>query len=125
MPHQIEFRSSLSPTKLQTRYKSSILLEQAHSHASSTFETTVLSVLHTTATACLKRIITKRLHEHFQSLSPEVVDNTLISIVDIIEHSDNNTNLLTVTLEDIDICQRLAIKVGTKWSETLQKQGYV
>ena len=72
---------------------------------------------------CLKRIIAKRLHEHFRSLPSEIVGNTSISIVDIIDNDD--TNLLVVTLEDVEICQRLAIKVGLKWSEALRKRGYV
>lgn len=131
MPHPIKRRSSLPPTtkspssssSLATTKYSSSLLEQALSHATSSFQTTVLSVLHTAAVTCLKRILSQRLHEHFRSLPPEVVGNTSISIVDVIDNDD--TNLLVVTLEDVEICQRLAIKVGLKWSETLQKQGYV
>ena len=131
MPHPIKRRSSLPPTtkspssssSLATTKYSSSLLEQALSHATSSFQTTVLSVLHTAAVTCLKRILSQRLHEHFRSLPPEVVGNTSISIVDVIDNDD--TNLLVVTLEDIEICQRSAIKVGLKWSETLQKQGYV
>lgn len=132
MPHQIKRRSLLPPatkspssssSSLATTNHSSSFLEQALSHASSSFQTTVLSVLHTTAVTCLKHILSQRLHEHFQSLPPERVANTSISIVDIIDNND--TNLLVVTLEDVEICQRLAIKVGLKWSETLQKQGYV
>lgn len=140
MPHPIKRQSSLPPTTTKSPSSSSspsptttrsLLLEEAHSHATSSFQTTVLSVLHTAAVTCLRRILTKRLHEHFRSLPPDIVGNTSISIVDIIKSSNDDTtttttnnDLLVVTLENVETCQRLAIKVGTKWSEILQKQGY-
>ncbi len=111
------------------------LLTQARAFASHAFHSHVACVLRHVTVTCLRRLLSQRVRHHLRyNISQEQLLNSTLSIEEILSsvarrHQSSGAshpyNLLSITEEDIQHCYTVATRLGKKWAQVLQRQGYV
>ncbi|KAL9186313.1 hypothetical protein ACHAXT_005551 [Thalassiosira profunda] len=96
------------------------LLAHSHAHAARSFRSHVSSVLHEASIICLRRALSGRAREHLHSLPEERLlgDSTTEELLRV------DPRVMKVTEGDIERCYAFSARVGNRWAEVLQRQGY-
>ena len=121
----------LAPTTTMENSNPLLLTTQARCFASHAFSSHVHSVLRHVTVTCLRRLLTERVRNYMRHhVSQDELLNSTISIEEILSQTTKNsnfvsTNLLNISNEDVQYCYTMAMRVGKKWAQVLQRQGYV
>ena len=133
MPHPIEVRRNYaspvtlpSPPSPQPQHcLSNSLLAQGQTFAIHNFQTQVKSTLHHTSITSLRQLLSQRVRVHLEQLPHDQLMNKNVSIEELLSLDiDTNNNVLEITKDDIDSCYSFATRVGNKWADVLERQGY-
>ena len=120
----------LAPTTTMENSNPLLLTTQARCFASHAFSSHVHSVLRHVTVTCLRRLLSERVRHYMRHhVSQDELLNNSLSIEEILSRTndsyDNSTNLLYISNEDVQFSYNMATRVGKKWAQVLQRQGYV
>ena len=107
-----------------------LLTAQARGFASHAFSSHVHSVLRHVTVTCLRRLLSERVRNYMRHhVSQDELLNNSLSIEEILSRTnnsyDNSTNLLYISNDDVQFSYNMATRLGKKWAQVLQRQGYV